>query len=448
MSKVKILPVAIVLLAAALYGGFKGYIYYQVSSELDKLITMARPFADISYSGISSTLEGEVAIEGVRVQPQGTTDEMTIDLVSIKGDGPLFALRAVSGIKQGEPPEQLRMRALGLTMPLSGDVSFNSAGFFGVGKKDGLQPLKDCALGSWADPEELQALGLDALVMDADMGYEYRQADGYLHVDFESNIRDIETTTMNVELSGMPSPGAVMVGAAMPRVKDFTIGYELDPAFATRSLEHCADSRGLPKPVFIDSLFEGEQPPIAQILGIAPGPGIAQALKKFLMQPEQITISVRPPADLDMATLMLYEPQDVAMLLNTKLMVNGEKVDDLSFKVVAPVMQEGGFLSKLPGMEEAAAKAAEKKAEQQKKSKSKIQFRYLDTAVKELANYVGRDVRLYTKTSEVVREGELVAVQDNEATVQQRVHHGKMSVHVPLADIDRAEVLRVVEDNN
>ena len=107
-------------------------------------------------------------------------------------------------------------------------------------------------------------------------------------------------------------------------------------------------------------------------------------------------------------------------------------------------MDEGGFLSRLPGMVEAAAKAAKKK-KAEKKSKPKIQLRYQTTAVNELARYMGRDVRLYTTTTDVVREGELMSIQDDEITVQQRVHHGKMSVHVPLADIKQAEVLRVVE---
>jgi hypothetical protein len=449
MNKAKIAPVVIILLVAALYGGFKGYVYYQVSSELDRMISMVRPFADISYGGISSTLDGSIAIEGIRVQPQGAPEELAIDVVSVKGDGALFLLKAVSGMKQGDPPEKLAIRVLGFSMPLTGDLAFSYSGMFkGVGEQGegSVRPLKDCALGSWAYPEELRTLGLEAMVVDTDMSYEYRKSDGYLHVTMESSVQDIETTTINVELSGMPQAGAMMMGA-MPTVKDFTIGYELDPAFAARSLERCADVRGLPMPVFIDSLFEGENPPVAQILGIVPGPGIRDALKKYLMKPGEISISVRPPADLDLSSLMLYKPQDVALLLNTKLLVNGERVDDITFEVAAAVvneMEEGGFLSKLPGMEEAAAKAAKKK-ESQKKAKPKIQLRYQSTPVNALAKYVGRDVRIHTNTTDVVREGELTSVKGEEVTVLQRVHRGKLSVHVPLADIKSAEVLRIVK---
>ena len=73
MSKQKFAPLlAVVALLAVLYGGFKGYVYYQVSSELDRMITMVRPFADISYGGISSGLDGTLAVEQIQVSPQGS----------------------------------------------------------------------------------------------------------------------------------------------------------------------------------------------------------------------------------------------------------------------------------------------------------------------------------------------------------------------------------------
>lgn len=451
MKNLKMAPLAIVLLIALIYGGFKGYVYYQVSSELDRMITMARPFADISYGGISSSLGGELIVEDIRVLPQGSAEDARIDMIRMHGDGPIFLLQAVSGMKQGKPPEKLSLLISGFRVALNGEYAAQYSGLLQGFQKDAGKQLDICDFGGWISPQAFKAVGMDEFILDMNVGYEYQEAGGRLEASMEFGARDVETTQLDVALEGASQMGAMMMGV-MPRFEQISIRYELDPEYAAKALGYCSGQRGLTREAYIDSLFEGDKAQLAQALAMIPGPGISEALKTFLKQPEEIEITLRPPADLDLPTLHLYEPQDVALMLNTSLMVNGKRVEDLAFE--APSAALGGssgssLFSQLPGFGGGAADDSQPMDQKSKaemaKPKPKIRVGYLETAVSELPNYIGRDVRLYMHAPDLVRKGELSAITNGEATVIQRIHGGKMAVHVPLAEIRMAEVRRVIK---
>jgi hypothetical protein len=442
MKNLKLAPLAIILLVALLYAGFKGYVYFQVSSELDRMITMARPFADISYGGISSGLDGSLEIENIRVLPQGGAEDARIDSIGMRGDGPMFLLQVVSGMKQGKPPERLSLSVRGLQVALNGEYAAQYSGLLQGFQKNASKQLDSCSFGGWVSPQAFKAVGMDQFIVDMDMGYSYQEAAGRLEASMEFGARDVETTQLDVALEGASQLGAVMMGV-MPRFEHVAIRYELDPEYAARVLGHCAQQRGQTREAYVDSLFGGDREQLAQALGMLPGPGISEALRTFLKQPDGIDISLRPPADLDVTTLHLYEPQDVALMLNTNLSVNGSRVNDLSFEA----LPASTLFSQLPGFG-ASAEGEQALAQEQEaaaKPRPRIRIAYLETVVDELPNYVGRDVRIYMYKPDVVRTGELFAIEDGEATVIQRLHGGKMAVHVPLSEIRMAEVLRVVE---
>ena len=61
----KFLLIGIVLLAGLGYGGAKAYIHYQVSDGVETAVVVMAPYAAVNYSGISSTLTGELTIDDI-----------------------------------------------------------------------------------------------------------------------------------------------------------------------------------------------------------------------------------------------------------------------------------------------------------------------------------------------------------------------------------------------
>ncbi len=449
MSKLKIIVPAFALLLAAVYGGFKGYIYYQVSSQLDELIEMAAPFAHISYGGISSTLDGRLTVENIQVIPQGVPDEASIDAIGVRGDGPVFLLRLLSGLKEGDPPKKLDFFVRGFKVALNGEFAAHYTGLLqGFRQETDGQTLDSCDFGGWVSPDAFRALGMDAFMVDMNMGYRFVQGGDELQAHLEFGVQGVETTNMDVTLTGVPQPGMVMMGA-MPKLEDFAIGYQLDPEFSAAALGRCAQARGQTVEAYLDALFESEEQ-FAQTLGFVPGPGISQALKAFLLQPGEVRINTQLPVDFDPTTLGLYAPKDWVEILGLELDVNGVQITDLSFTLptVSAGMAGSSWISRLTGTDQLPAASTTGMGTDgagKEEQARRLRREFVATPVAELRGYVGKDVRLYTVNAEAPRIGELLSINNVEATVVQHVHGGKMAAHVPLSEITKAEVLMVLE---
>jgi len=77
----KFVLIGLILLAGSGYGGAKAVIHYQVSDAVETAVMVTAPYASVEYSGISSTLSGELTIDDVRIQVSGYRDEIFIGSV-------------------------------------------------------------------------------------------------------------------------------------------------------------------------------------------------------------------------------------------------------------------------------------------------------------------------------------------------------------------------------
>lgn len=80
-------PVLSVGLAAGVsYGCLKGYLYYQITSELDNLIKSAGPFVQIEYQSVSTQLLAKsYSIHGVTIKPPNNQEPVSIDTLTFYG---------------------------------------------------------------------------------------------------------------------------------------------------------------------------------------------------------------------------------------------------------------------------------------------------------------------------------------------------------------------------
>jgi hypothetical protein len=80
----KFILIGLVLLVGLGYGGAKGYLYYQVRDHVETAVLMTAPYAELEYSGISSTLTGELTVDDVRIRVNGYRDDVQIGRLGIK----------------------------------------------------------------------------------------------------------------------------------------------------------------------------------------------------------------------------------------------------------------------------------------------------------------------------------------------------------------------------
>ena len=113
----KNLILTILIVGGGGYLGAKFYLHYEVSNGLDQALLMASPFVDIQYDGVSSTMSGELSIDGVTARVNQFSDPLYIEKLSIITPGFFWLLNIDSLAEQGtdfEMPEKFGLKVTGL----------------------------------------------------------------------------------------------------------------------------------------------------------------------------------------------------------------------------------------------------------------------------------------------------------------------------------------------
>ena len=72
-----------VILGTVGYGGSKFLLHHKVEKGVDMAVLFMSPFANVQYDGVSSTMTGELTIDGIRAQINGFKDEIYIERLGI-----------------------------------------------------------------------------------------------------------------------------------------------------------------------------------------------------------------------------------------------------------------------------------------------------------------------------------------------------------------------------
>ena len=438
--KLKTVFLGSIVLAGALFGGAKGYIYYRVSSELDKVISMASPFAEIRYQGISSSFEGRIAVENISVYPSTSNDEISIESAQIHGDGPKFLYQLLMGGFQNKPPEKFGLAVKGFSVPLNGDLAVSYSGMLkGVKPGSDAQDPDGCGLMTGLSPDLLKSLGFYALIMDTTLDVDFDQSAGRAEMQLGFDVRDVEYSQIKMLMTNVSEPGAIMIGMQKPQLSEVSVVYQIDPEFVAKSQKHCANSRGLTVDAFVESILDMDEKQLAQQLGFVPGPGLLAAIKSFVKTPKEVAFSIRPPEAIDPASFAHYKPEDIPAMLNLELSVNGTPVTDLSFRMLEQTGDAGsGLVLQLSG----AAGTPRTRLTRKIKKPAPTEG-YVPTSIAQLHKYLDEDVRVYVNQEGAVRKGTLMSVAKDEIVIKQRLSGGDMTARVPLQQISKVEVYRL-----
>lgn len=449
--KLKHLLVGIVVVAVAGYGGAKTYIYIKVKDELDKIVQMASPFVEISYGDISSDLRGSLMVTDLDLISLAGGETMQIASMEVKGSGPEFLLKLAGDFKKSGPPADMVINIRRASVPVDQGfgANFNFTGM-GDGGSSSSQDVKPCTLGGIFQYKGVDKIGIDTLIADAIFGYRNDPKSGEVKVFFDYQLDSIESFSIELELGNMPQPGS-MVMEQMPSLKNFELNYEVEPSYMKWSIAYCAKLAGKDPKLFIEELFVQSNNSYVRDLGFVPGPGIRKMLKSLVSKGGQIAMTANPDIDLNPMLFATSKPEEVIEMLGVELTLDGKPVNDLSMELPSDG-QRLSMISELQFiLEDEKQSAATSKTDSEKKNTAKksgkagkSELRYMETEVADLHRYIGKKVRLYTSTSISPKQGYLISSKGEIVSVKQNVHHGSLTAHLPMARINKAEVLQRV----
>lgn len=430
--------IAIPLLLGVSYGGLKLYLHHRYSSALDAGIENASLFAEIRYKGLSTTLGGELRVEGITIAPHAEyTDEFRIDAVRVITSGLQDLLNSEKSVERGEIPRRLRLVVEGLEVPVDGfTMGHLDEGAEAMNTRMAKYVPPGCGDIQHIGPSYYPELGYERIVSDISLGYEIDESRGVFEMDLHGATRGMGSVSVRAVTTGFaPSSmqAALMSGPLTPSLIEITYR---DNSYITRVTEFCAARSELSVEAYIDKETRREADYYALIWGVIPSAGVLEAYRRFLKSPEEVRIVMDPGSAIDMDFLDAYRPEDLPALLGLVVYVNGEFVEDLGFRrpPARLVQIREAVLGSGP------LTAGEREAEEVVVSTEPRPVpRYHTVRVRELRNHVGRRIRVHT-TQGVVREGRLSGVKGGEIVAKTHTHGGSMEYIVPVRQARKVEV--------
>ncbi len=422
--------IAIPLILGAAYGGLKLYLHHRYSTALDAAIQEASPFVGIRYQGLSTTLGGEVSVEGITITPHAEfTDQVRIEAVRVVTSGLQDLMNIEESVERGEIPQKLRLVVEGLEVPMDGfTMSHLDGSTDAVNSRIAEHVSPGCGDIQHIGPRYYPELGYQRVISDFSLGYEFDESRGAMDIDLHGAMRGMAAVSVHTVVTGFASPSvqaALMSEPPSPSLMEITYR---DESFTDRVTKFCAARSGQTVEAYIDRETRRDADYYALTWGIIPSPGLLDAYRKFLESPGEIRMVMDPGSAIDARSLGAYRPEDLPALLGLVVYVNDEFVEDLGFRSAPTPMVE---------LRKALRRPRPTKAEVN--TEPRIVPRYHKVRVRELPEHVGRRVRVHT-TEGVVREGKLSGVKDGRIVAKTSTHGGSMEYIVPFSRVRRVEV--------
>lgn len=315
MRNILILACAVVVVG---YFGSKYYLHDEVSRNLDTMLAAARPVADVQYEGVSSTLSGELGIDGVTVQLSGFSDPLYIESVRIVTPGYFHLLDLASlGDAPGgefEFPENLAIVFRGLTMSVDADYLkvMSDARRAQFGAELAASPAADCVGKYGFTSAMLKQLGYSDLVMDASVGY--RQEGQRFVVDLSTNVAEMYDFALALTFDSIPTPQTMVMGAFQPRLVHGRLEY-IDRSLEERVMKLCTEERNLTEEAVVAARVEALRS-VASSSGVELDSYVMDPYLEFVRGKDRFVVTAQPIEPVDLTQLGLYKASDVPALLN------------------------------------------------------------------------------------------------------------------------------------
>lgn len=410
------------VLLLAVYGGLKFYVHSSVKSRLDDAAMQMQPFGSLSYEDIETDLRGRVVVNGLAVSLFAQGFSARLAKLELAGKDPRILLALSNGLEQGDLPEQMRVDLRGVEFS---DISeFLPPSLLFQSDDD------PCSLRSIIRTVGILQSDRYPPLMDAELSWLINPDQGFGHGEFDFKVIGGGSVNVEFALSNMPIAGALQYGVA-PTVERLVVNYRPNTEAVLEAVNHCVSERKTRPPAFVDSLLDAPDKELAAVFGVVPGPGLKAAIRSFLLAPKELRLQMGPLSD--PSDLVISEdsvsPAQLRDLLNLRVLVNEQTVDDLDF-----------WLPTDESMPAPAATGIPKGSQAERKAQRRA--RYMDTPVEELRKYEGRLVKVHTKGRDNPHHGVLVSVGANEVSVEKKIRRGALTVHISMEHIERVEVMR------
>ena len=435
--------IAVLLALLALAAGINGYIHHQFKTNIDSALKSLQGFAKIKYSDLStSILSGNVELKNVRISSDFLPETLTLGNITFETPGFVYMLNGPSNLMGGEFPKHL-----GLALD---DFYFDMHGVTAdwldrLVKR--MQPVysserKLCNGKTIFGPTDYKEMGYTRVLSNMRIAYDFNKDDKTLNINISAGTSNMASMNASINITNISSVSSDKVmQAGMPQLSNVDVTFK-DESYAARIVNYCAALGEIEKEEFINAEVKQSDKYFYMIWGFAPGKGLREAYKDFLLKPDLVTLTMTPKSEFNPMLASTMSHKEIVDALNINLKINSLLVEDLSFKMPPKefsekfdkrVAKELDFTSLLRGE---PIKAPTKVAK--KKINKKRQARYHKIQIGDLPRHITDFVRI-TTTKGNKRQGQLKRLDDNNLYIEKKVSGGKFTMSVPRDKIENVE---------
>ena len=303
-----------ILLGGVGYGGAKLYMHNEVSDAMDMAVLMMSPFATIQYDGISSSMTGQLAVEGVTVRVQGFRDEIYIDRIGINTPS-FFSLLELSDLMtmQGDSmPEYFGFMVEGVRIPVNADYyeKMYELTLAEHDASDAGEAAVECAGKYGFSPRALSGLGYTEQVFS--MSMTVRDQVSNYSLDMLVSMDDMWDLEASIALAGNMMTEMSKGVQYRPRLGNLKLEFT-DQSLNERVVRYCG-KRGLSP----DETFQAQMDAFkysGESNGIEFDELILEPYREFLAGKSILAVTARPSEPIAFSQIDLYNPRDVPALL-------------------------------------------------------------------------------------------------------------------------------------
>ena len=435
--------IATFLAILALAAGINGYVHHQFKTNIDNTLSSIRPFAQIKYSDLTtSILSGEVKLQNVRIAGEFLPETLTLGDITIETPGFAYMLSGPENMKKGEFPERFGFAINGFYLDMTGETA---TWLDRLVKR--MQPIyaserKLCGGKSIFGPSDYKEMGYTRLLSNMRLAYNFNENKKTLDINIKSNTRNMMRMEGNIKITNirkMSSAGLLQGGIPQLTSVDITVK---DETYTPRIVKYCAALSNMKKEEFIDAEIKQSDEYFYMVWGFAPGDGIREAYKDFMLKPNEMTLTMTPSKEFNPLLAAKMSSSEIMDALNVRLKINGLLVTDLSFKAPPAEFTEKfnqqlanslDFKSLLRGEPIKAPEPVVKP-----KVYVKAPAKYHKIRLNQVNKHISDFVRITTKNGNK-RKGQLLRVDTVNLYVQKKVSGGKFLMTVPRNKIKSIE---------
>lgn len=307
-----------VILGTVGYGGSKLLLHHKVGKGVDTAVLFMSPFVNVQYDGVSSTLTGELTVDGIRAQITGFRDEIYIDRLGI--DTPsYFSLLSLTDVAENfqSPddiiPNYFGFIAEGVRVSVNADYfqKLHNEIMKQVAANDSENPAAACTGKYGFSPDTLARLGYSEQVVS--VSAHFRRGESDYTVAVTSSVEDMWQVDAELTLAGDMVTEMAKGPRYRPRMSAMRVEY-IDQSLNERVANYCGRLGLSEEDILVAQLDKLKH--LGKENGIEFDEYVIGPYTEFLKGKSTLIVTADPTEPVSISQIGLYKPSDVPALLD------------------------------------------------------------------------------------------------------------------------------------